>query len=140
MIAGPTASGKSAVALALAERLGGTIINTDSLQVYRELNVLTARPAETDTMSVPHRLYGVVAASEAHSVGRWLEQASAAIGEAVDEGRVPILVGGTGLYFKALLEGLAPIPDIPEMLREFWRDRLERLGPEALAPMMHSAR
>ena len=132
MIAGPTASGKSAVALALAERLGGTIINTDSLQVYRELNVLTARPAETVTMTVPHGLYGVVAASEAHSVGRWLEQASAAIGEAVDEGRVPILVGGTGLYFKALLEGLAPIPDIPEMLREFWRDRLERFGPEAL--------
>ena len=90
------------MALALAERLGGTIINTDSLQVYRELNVLTARPAETDTMSVPHRLYGVVAASEAHSVGRWLEQASAAIGEAVDEGRVPILVGGTGLCSKAL--------------------------------------
>ena len=67
---------------------------------------------------MPHRLYGVVAASEAFSVGRWLEQAQAAIGEAVDEGRVPILVGGTGLYFKALLEGLAPIPDIPEMLRE----------------------
>ena len=120
------------MALALAEQLGGTIINADSMQVYRELDVLTARPVEADTMRVPHRLYGMVGASEAHSVGRWLEQASAAIGEARDAGSLPILVGGTGLYFKALLEGLAPVPDIPEALRAYWRDQSERLGPAAL--------
>ena len=102
------------------------------MQVYRELRVLTARPTEADLRRAPHRLYGMVSASEAYSVGRWLEEAAAAIGEAQEEGRVPILVGGTGLYFKALLEGLAPVPDIPAEIRAHWREQSERLGPEAL--------
>jgi tRNA dimethylallyltransferase len=132
LIAGPTASGKSAVALALAERLRGTIINVDSMQVYRELRVLTARPSEADECRVPHRLYGTVSASEAFSVGRWLDEARAAIADARREGSVPILVGGTGLYFKALLEGLAPVPDIPAARRAYWREQSERLSAQAL--------
>ena len=132
LIAGPTASGKSAVALALAERLGGTVINADSMQLYHELHILTARPSEAEERLAPHRLYGTVPASEAFSVGRWLEAAQAAITEARGEGRVPILVGGTGLYFKALLEGLTPVPDIPVELRVYWREQSERLGAEAL--------
>jgi tRNA dimethylallyltransferase len=132
LIAGPTASGKSAAALALAEGLRGTIVNADSMQVYRELRVLTARPAEADMARTPHRLYGMVSAVEAYSVGRWLEQASAAIVDAAGEGRRPILVGGTGLYFKALTEGLAPIPDVPPEVRDHWREREEQLGAEGL--------
>jgi tRNA dimethylallyltransferase len=132
LIAGPTASGKSAAALALAEGLRGTIVNADSMQVYRELRVLTARPAEADMARTPHRLYGMVSAAEAYSVGRWLEQASAAIVDAAGEGRRPILVGGTGLYFKALTEGLAPIPDVPPEVRDHWREREEQLGAEGL--------
>jgi tRNA dimethylallyltransferase len=132
LIAGPTASGKSAAAVALAKRLGGTIINADSMQVYRELAVLTARPEPAEMAAVPHRLYGTVPAAEAYSVGRWLEDAAAAIAEAAREGRVPILVGGTGLYFKALLEGLSPVPDIPSETRLLWREQSERLGPERL--------
>ncbi|MGH6735782.1 MAG: tRNA (adenosine(37)-N6)-dimethylallyltransferase MiaA [Methyloceanibacter sp.] len=132
LIAGPTASGKSAAALAMAKRLGDTIINADSMQVYRELAVLTARPSPDEMTAVPHRIYGTVPASQAYSVGRWLEDASAAIAEARSEGRVPILAGGTGLYFKALLEGLSPIPDIPPETRAFWRERSESLGTEGL--------
>jgi len=132
LIAGPTASGKSAAALALAEGLRGTIVNADSMQVYRELRVLTARPAEADLARTPHRLYGMVSAAEAYSVGRWLEQASAAIVDAAGEGRRPILVGGTGLYFKALTQGLAPIPDVPPEVRDHWREREEQLGAEGL--------
>ena len=93
------------------------------MQVYRELAILTARPAAADMSRAPHRLYGIVPASEAYSVGRWLEDAARAIGEAQGEGRVPILVGGTGLYFKALIEGLAPVPDVPPEIRDYWRDQ-----------------
>jgi tRNA dimethylallyltransferase len=132
LIAGPTASGKSAVALALAGRLGGTVINADSMQLYRELCLLTARPSEADEAVAPHRLYGTVSASEAFSVGRWLEAAQAAIAAARGEGSVPILVGGTGLYFKALLDGLAPVPDIPPEVRAHWRQQAARLNAEAL--------
>jgi tRNA dimethylallyltransferase len=132
LIAGPTASGKSAAALALATRLGGTVINADSMQVYRELNVLTARPDSEVMARVPHRLYGTVPAAEAYSVGRWLEDAAACMAEAKREGRVPILVGGTGLYFNALLEGLSPVPDISSETRSFWRAQAESLGPEGL--------
>jgi tRNA dimethylallyltransferase len=123
LIAGPTASGKSAAALALAGRLRGSIINADSMQVYRELAVLTARPSAAEIGRVPHRLYGTVTAREAYSVGRWLEDVGAAIRQARAGGRVPILVGGTGLYFKALLEGLAPVPDVPPEIRAHWRER-----------------
>jgi tRNA dimethylallyltransferase len=132
LIAGPTASGKSGAALALAERMNGTAINADSMQVYRELAVVTARPTPEEIAAVPHRLYGMVPAAEAYSVGRWLEDAGASIEEARGEGRLPILVGGTGLYFKALLEGLSPIPDIPAEIRASWREQSARLGPEAL--------
>jgi tRNA dimethylallyltransferase len=132
LIAGPTASGKSAAALALAEHLRGTVINADSMQVYRELVILTARPTEAEIGRAPHRLYGIVPAREAYSVGHWLEDAARAIREAQGEGRVPILVGGTGLYFKALIEGLAPVPDVPPEIRTAWRERAEKLGAEGL--------
>jgi len=128
LIAGPTASGKSAAALALARALGGMIINADSMQVYRELRVLTARPDAADLVAIPHRLYGTVPATEAYSVGQWLSDAAVAIEEAKAQGRVPIIVGGTGLYFKTLLEGLAPIPDIPQETRELWRERAGTLA------------
>ena len=132
LIAGPTASGKSAAALLLAERLRGTVINADSMQVYRELRILTARPAAADLARSPHRLYGTIPAAEACSVGRWLEAAAGAIGEAEGEGRVPVLTGGTGLYFKALVEGLAPVPDIPPEIRKYWRDLAATMGAENL--------
>lgn len=132
LIAGPTASGKSAAALILAAGLRGTVINADSMQVYRELAILTARPAETDMKLAPHRLYGNVSAREAYSVGRWLPDVAGAIEEAQGEGRVPILVGGTGLYFKALLEGLTQVPDIPVEIRAFWREQSPVLGAKGL--------
>lgn len=132
LIAGLTASGKSAAALALAEQLAGTVINADSMQVYRELSMLSARPDAAETAAVPHRLYGTVPANEAYSVGRWLDDAGAAIAEARDAGRMPILVGGTGLYFKTLLEGLSPVPDIPAEVRAFWRGQANVLSPEDL--------
>jgi tRNA dimethylallyltransferase len=132
LIAGPTASGKSAAALELAQRLGGTVINADSMQAYRELAVLTARPGPDEEALVPHRLYGMVPAAEAYSVGRWLADAEAAIASSQQVGSVPILVGGTGLYFKALTEGLAPVPDIPPEVRAYWREEGEKHGQEAL--------
>src|SRR5215470_842448 len=106
LIAGPTASGKSGLALALAERLGGTVINADSMQVYRELRILTARPSADDEARVPHALYGCVSGAEAYSAGRYAADAARAIAEARAAGRVPVIVGGTGLYFMALLRGL----------------------------------
>jgi len=132
LIAGPTASGKSSAALELGEHLGGTIINADSMQIYGELRELTARPSSSEEARVPHRLYGTVSAAEAYSVGRWLDDVAAAMVEARGEGRLPILIGGTGLYFKALTEGLAPVPDIPAAVRSYWREQADNLGPEAL--------
>jgi tRNA dimethylallyltransferase len=132
LIAGPTASGKSGAGLELAARFGGTIINADSMQVYRELRLLTARPSEADEARVPHRLYGTVPAAQAYSVGRWLGDVGSAIAEAQWKGRLPILVGGTGLYFKALTEGLAPVPEIPAEIRSYWRGRSDELGRDAL--------
>ena len=126
LIAGPTASGKSGAGLELAARVGGTIINADSMQVYREIHLLTARPSEADEARVPYRLYGTVPAADAYSVGRWLGDVARAMAEAHKEGRLPILVGGTGLYFKALTEGLAPVPDIPAEIRAHWRERSEQ--------------
>jgi tRNA dimethylallyltransferase len=136
LIAGPTASGKSGVAFELARRFGGTVINADSMQVYREFHVLTARPGGSEEASVPHRLYGMVGAAEAYSVARWLAAAARAIAEARAAGRLPILVGGTGLYFKALTEGLAPVPEIPEEVRAYWRVEAERLGRDALRAVL----
>jgi tRNA dimethylallyltransferase len=126
LIAGPTASGKSGLALALAERLGGTIINADSLQVYRDLRLLTARPSPQDEARAPHALYGHVSGAEAYSAGRYAGEAARAIGDARAAGRVPIVVGGTGLYFKTLLEGLSPIPAADPQVRAFWRAEAAR--------------
>jgi tRNA dimethylallyltransferase len=132
LLAGPTASGKSALALKLAEQLGGTIINADSMQVYRDLRILTARPSPADIARVPHLLYGHVNAAENYSVGRWCVDAAAAIAEAERAGRLPILVGGTGLYFKVLTRGLAAVPPIPAGVRTAVRARLKAEGVAAL--------
>ncbi len=121
LIAGPTASGKSSVALALAERLGGVVINADSMQVYEDLAVLTARPTPADEARAPHLLYGVLPARDPYSTGRWLADVGVVLADAEQAGQVPIIAGGTGLYFKALLEGLSPVPDIPPTVRERWR-------------------
>ena len=117
LIAGPTASGKSALALALAERLDGVVINADAMQVYADLRVLTARPSPEEEARAPHRLFGHVDARLARSTGDWLREALGEIAAARAAGRVPILVGGTGLFFTALTEGLADIPDIPDAVR-----------------------
>ena len=132
LIAGPTASGKSALALALAERLGGVIINADSMQVYRDLRIITARPTPEDEARVPHRLYGHVDAAENYSVGRWCEDVRDALAEAERAGRVPILVGGTGLYFKALTQGLSAVPPTPPEIRAAVRARCDAEGAAAL--------
>lgn len=121
LIAGPTASGKSALALRLAEQHGGVVINADSMQVYRELRVLTARPEPEETSRAPHRLYGHVPAAEPYSVARWLEHVAEALAEAAEKGSRPIIVGGTGLYFKALTEGLSPVPPVSPEVRQRWR-------------------
>jgi tRNA dimethylallyltransferase len=123
VVAGPTASGKSTLALDLAEAFGGTVINADSMQVYRELRVLTARPSPEDEARAPHRLYGVMRAEEPCSAARWREMAIEAIEEARREGRVPIVCGGTGLYLKALIDGLSPLPDVPALIRSSVRVR-----------------
>ena len=128
LIAGPTASGKSRLALELARSLNGVIINADSMQVYRELRVLTARPDPEQEALVPHRLYGVIPACTQFSVRRWLDLAVAEIDNARDAGQVPIIVGGAGLYFQALIEGIAEIPDIPEDVRSKARDLLVDAG------------
>ena len=132
LLAGPTASGKSALALALAERFGGTVINADSMQVYAELRVITARPSVAEEALVPHRLYGVRAAAEAASVAWWRGAALAAMNEARDAGRLPILCGGTGMYFASLTQGLSDIPPVPDAAREEARRLLAEDGPAAL--------
>lgn len=132
LIMGPTASGKSALALALAERVGGEIVNADSMQAYRELRVLTARPSVQDEASARHHLYGHVAAADAYSAGRWLKDALAALSDIRARGRTPIVVGGTGLYFKALTQGLADIPAADAETRACLRARAEAEGAAAL--------
>jgi tRNA dimethylallyltransferase len=132
LIAGPTASGKSALALALAEATGGVIINADSMQVYRDLRVLTARPAREEEDVVPHRLYGHVDAAVNFSAGAWVVDATKVLAEARAQNRLPIFTGGSGLYFKALTRGLSAVPPIPPDVREDVRVRLERDGVEAL--------
>ncbi len=132
LIAGPTASGKSALALALAEKLGGAIINADSMQVYRDLRIITARPTPEEEARMPHRLYGHVDAAENFSVGRWCSEIADVLAAAQREARVAIVVGGTGLYFKALTQGLAAVPPIPAQIRNEVRARLASDGVEAL--------
>jgi tRNA isopentenyltransferase (miaA) len=132
LIAGPTASGKSALALALAEKIGGTIVNADSMQVYRDLRVITARPTPAEEARVPHRLYGHVDAGENYSVGRWCRDVGTVLAEIERQGRVAILVGGTGLYFKALTTGLAAVPPIAAEIRGHVRARMASEGAAAL--------
>jgi len=141
LIAGPTASGKSALAIALAEKRNGTVINADSAQVYADLRVLTARPSDEEEARCPHRLFGHVDGAAIYSAARWAAEARAAIHEAHGEGRLPILVGGTGLYLLTLLDGIAPIPEIEPDIREEIRampvaeahGHLSRLDPDAAA-------
>lgn len=132
LIAGPTASGKSALALDLAQKRGGIVINTDSMQVYRDLRVLTARPTAEEEAWVPHRLYGHVDAALNFSAGHWVVDAARVLAEAREQNLVPIFVGGSGLYFKALTRGLSAVPPIPAYTREDVRARLARDGVEAL--------
>ncbi len=113
IIAGPTASGKSALALEAAERFDGEVINADSMQVYRELSVLTARPTPADHARVPHHLYGVLPAATPCSAGLWLEMVVPVLEEVHQRGKLPVVCGGTGLYIKVLMEGIADIPDVP---------------------------
>lgn len=129
LVAGPTASGKSALALDLAERFGGVVINADAMQVYREMRVLTARPDTATEERAPHRLYGFRPVAEAFSAARWRERAVAEIRSAHAAGKLPVVVGGTGLYLKALTDGLSPVPEIPGEVRARIRARMEEIGP-----------
>ncbi len=129
---GPTASGKSALALAVAERIGGEIVNADSMQVYRDFRILTARPPPEEEARAPHHLYGHVDAAELYSTGRWLTDALAAIAAIRARNATPILVGGTGLYFKALTQGLADMPAADPDIRAALRARAETEGAPAL--------
>lgn len=143
IVAGPTGSGKSALASDAAEAFGGVVVNADSMQVYRELRMLTARPSPSDEARIPHRLFGVLPAAERCSAGRWLALAQAEIAAAWSAGRLPIIVGGTGLYLKTLLAGLTEVPPVPAAIRAeaealhakdggmSLRERLARLDPEA---------
>ena len=128
LIAGPTASGKSAMALALAESLGGEIVNADSMQVYADLDVLTARPPKSDLARAPHHLYGAADGAEAWSAGRWLRAAEEALAGIAARGRTAIVVGGTGLYLRALTQGLPDIPSIPAAVRAEAQAQFEALG------------
>jgi tRNA dimethylallyltransferase len=132
IVAGPTASGKSALALALAQRLDGVVINADSMQLYRELRVLTARPTVEEEALVPHRLYGVRPAAEAASVAWWRGVALQEMEAAHAAGRLPILCGGTGLYFLSLTQGLSEVPAVPPAARTEARALLAEIGPAAL--------
>ena len=132
LIAGPTASGKSALALELAEKRGAAIVNADSMQVYRDLRIITARPTPDEEKRVPHRLYGHVDAAESYSVGRWFGEAAAALTETTSRGQPAIMVGGTGLYFSTLTRGIAAVPPIPAEIRREVRGRLDAEGVTAL--------
>lgn len=127
-IAGPTASGKSALALTLASVTGGEIVNADAVQVYEDLAILSARPAPDDLARAPHHLYGFVDAAVRYSAGRWSRAAAEAIAGVHARGRLAIVVGGTGLYFRALEGGLAPAPDVPADISAAARARLDRIG------------
>jgi len=136
LIAGPTSSGKSALALALAETHDGVIINADSMQVYRDLRIITARPAPEEEVRAPHRLYGDIDAAVNFSAGAWVADAAKVLAEARGQNRLPIFAGGSGLYFKALTRGLSAVPPIPPDVREDVRARLARDGVEALHAML----
>lgn len=132
LITGPTASGKSALAIRLAQRMNGVVINADSMQVYDTLRVLTARPSDEDTAVVPHHLYGHVEAGRHYSTGEWLRDVAPLVQQIRAAGRTPVFVGGTGLYFKALTGGLSDMPPVPEAVRQHFRARLAEEGAESL--------
>ncbi len=132
LITGPTASGKSALALRLARERNGVVINADSMQVYDTLRVLTARPSKEEMQGVPHLLYGHVPASSLYSTGEWLRDLSVLLSDLRGQARFPVIVGGTGLYFKALTGGLSDMPAIPEEIRDRLRGRLIEEGPAVL--------
>lgn len=145
LIAGPTASGKSALALRLAQEIGAEIVNGDALQLYADLRLLTARPSAQEEALVPHHLFGTVDAADGWSVGRWQRAATSVLGEIAARGRPAIVVGGTGLYFRALTHGLADVPQTPAEVRDAsaadfdamgeaaFRDRLAKVDPAAEA-------
>ena len=132
MIAGPTASGKSALALEVALATGGVVINADSMQLYRDLHVLTARPSADDEARAPHRLYGVVDGARRASVASWLEMAGREVEQARADGRLPILVGGTGMYLQAASDGIAPIPEVPGDIHDALVGELRERGGAAM--------
>lgn len=143
LIAGPTASGKSALALKLARERNGVIINADALQVYDALRILTARPSGQEEALAPHRLYGHVRAADSYSVAAWLDDARREMAAAWEAGRLPVITGGTGLYFRALEQGLAPVPPVPAGIRAVWRsyegdlhDALRQRDPAMAARLM----
>jgi tRNA dimethylallyltransferase len=138
LIAGPTASGKSALALRLARELGGEIVNADSMQLYRDLAVLTARPSPDETAQIPHHLYGVGDAADGWSVGRWLRAAREALADIAGRGRPAIVVGGTGLYFHALTRGLAEIPPVALAFRQAAQARFDRDGEGVFRDALHA--
>ena len=131
LIAGPTASGKSSFAIKLAKKINGEIINADSMQVYKELSVLTARPKKKDQKNIKHHLYGFQSVKNNFSTGQWLTLAKKKIKETQKKNKIPILVGGTGLYFKAMTEGLVKIPKVPLKLRNEIRDQQKKIGQDA---------
>jgi tRNA dimethylallyltransferase len=140
LIAGPTASGKSAVAIAQAQARGGVIVNADSMQVYRELRIITARPSVDEEESAPHRLFGHIGGAETYSTATWLAEAEIEIQKCWANGQLPIVCGGTGLYFTALEQGLAKLPPIDPQVREKWRNfqgdlhvELQQRHPESAA-------
>jgi tRNA dimethylallyltransferase len=132
LIAGPTASGKSALALRIARRNEGVVVNADSMQVYDVLRILTARPLEEEMEGVPHLLFGHVPPSLLYSTGKWLADVEALLAGPELEGRHVVFVGGTGLYFRALLGGMSAMPEVLPDVRQFWRNALTERGPEAL--------
>ena len=132
LIAGPTASGKSALALALARATGGEIVNADALQLYRDLRILSARPSAEEEAGARHHLFGVADAADGWSVGRWLQAARTTLAEIAGRGRPAIVVGGTGLYFRALTEGLADIPPIPRAARDMAEQAYDTEGEAAV--------
>ena len=131
MIAGPTASGKSQVALGLAKALGGEVINADSMQLYADLSVLTARPSLSDMEDVPHHLYGVVNGAHRASVAKWLKLAADAMMLVRSRGNLPIVIGGTGMYLEAAISGIAPVPEVPAKIHEATKDLYQQIGGPA---------
>ena len=128
LIYGPTASGKSSLALSLAEQNDGVVINADSMQIYDALHILTAHPSEQEQAQCPHKLYGALSPDESCSAARWKDMASAQISETLAAGKTPLIVGGTGFYFKSLIEGLSPIPDVPSEIRDQVMSIQEEMG------------